>query len=357
MLKNKKILGLTLILLAMSISACGKKNNVDNNTDTTEVTSMEQTNAIDNNSETDDEDETVELAKPEESERINIELALVKDDIYNACLAPTFNRKNKDTNMEKYNIHTFDTKQQAIDALKSKTVNMAIVDTDTAAKLYNEGTDIKIIATNTLNNLYVTSLVESVDEFSEDLSMLNDKTVYVAKDNSSAQTMIEEGLKNTGCKIEYVNSNDELVNMIEQNKGEYFAAPEPYHTMAKLKNSKLNLIADLSLVNEVTYPTSVLVANSDFIKENSSALIYILDDHLKSIKTTVHAPTRTVQWAKENNMLSDSSLYLSSMQNLSFAYYDGETMAKLLDNYYSAIAKLNPQAITAVPNKDIYYIN
>lgn len=360
MLKNKKLFGITLICLAISLSACGKRNNNNENidaTNATEATTLQQQTQATDNSEDELEDETVELEKPEESKRISIDLALVKNDIYDACFAPTFNRKNKDTTMEKYNIHFFDTRQQAIEALKSKTVNMAVIDTDTAAKLYNEGADIKIIATNTLNNLYVTSLVDSVNEFSNDLSMLNEKTVYVAKDNSSAQTMIELGLKNTGCKIEYVNSNDEIVSMIEQGKGEYFAAPEPYHTTARLKNAKLNLVADLSLVTELTYPTSVIVANSDFVEANKDAMLYILDDHLKSIKTTVHAPTRTVQWAKDNDMTTDPTFYLSSMQNLNFAYYDGEAMAGILQQYYTEISKLNSNVISSVPDTDLYYIN
>lgn len=344
MLRNTKALGLALIACTLLFTGCNKT------TDDTQDNTLVQ-----ENTDTYDEADN-ELEKPAEEDRITIELAVVKDNIYNASLAPTLNRASKDTTMEKYNIQQLENEEQVIEALKNKTVNMAVLDVNSAAKLYNETKAIKILATNTLSNLYVTSLVDEADEPSGDLSALNGKTVYMANDNSAAQTIIEYALKDANCQIEYVSSNDEIVAMIEQGQGEYFAAPEPYHTSARLKNSHLSLMVDLGQAINLTYPTSCIVANADFVAENEAAMIYILDDHLKSIKTTVHAPTRTVQWAKNNNMTNNSSYYLSTMQNFHFTYYDGTAMAEILDNYYAEMCDMNKNAVNEVPDTDIYYI-
>lgn len=172
-----------------------------------------------------------------------------------------------------------------------------VLPVNVAAKLYNSGIGIRLLAV--IGDGMVSFL--SADDSVKALADLKGKAINVAGQGATPDYLLRKLLKGAGLdpekdlRLEYALPYPEAAAALAAGKIAYAVLPEPFATMARMQNPKLKAVLDLGALwsaqtGQKSYPMTALVVSSKLASENPAAVQAFLKAASASIAWVVANP-------------------------------------------------------------------
>ena len=235
-------------------------------------------------------------------------------------------------------------------------IDLLCLPTNVAANLYKKSNgQIQVLAINCLGSLYLLTDGNTTVNSIEDL---DGKTVVASVPNSTTVPIIEFILSkyDIDVNIEFVADHDALVAKVVKGEASIVVLPEPKVSAALKQASSYSVDLNLSLewekVSDEPLTMGCIVAKTDFIEKNKSAVNDFLKAYEKSIKYIGDEKNNenAAQMIFDNEIIPALPIAKSALTNLygSIVYIDGDEMKAALEGFYNAIN-------LALPENDFYY--
>lgn len=270
---------------------------------------------------------------------------------------------------ENYEFKKFADTQAAKAELAAGKIDLICLPTNEAAIYFNNGiSDIKVLAINCLNSLY---LLSDSNTDIKSLSDLNGKTIYTCK-NGTPRLILEEVLKTNGitATVSYTYNGKEILTPAEVGSlvvsGDLPIAvmPEPIVTSSLLTinkngNTSISYSVDLNLADGwksggINTPITMgcIVGSADFIKNNETTIDAFLAEYKASIEYISKSENRdtAADYVVETGVMAAKPAALKALTNLddAISYIDGSQMKSALVKFYQVIGISSTKA-------DFYY--
>ena len=265
----------------------------------------------------------------------------------------------------------------AADELTGKIINgeldVALVPANMASILYNK-TDgnVKVIDVNTLGVLYVVEGGETVQSVAD----LAGKTIYLTGKGTTPdyvlQYLLEQnGLTTEDVTLEYKSEATEVVSALATEEGAVGLLPQPFVTVATMKNENLRLALDLADEWAKLQPedgssmvTGVTIARKDFLEgedefgeANEQMVQGFLEDHKESVSYVNANLSEAAEMIAELGIVDSAAVAEAAVPYCNITCITGEEMKTALEGYLQVLEDMDPASIGgSLPGEDFYYI-
>lgn len=235
-----------------------------------------------------------------------------------------------------------------------------------ASILYNKSQGkVQVLAINTLGILYLMENGDSVKSIED----LKGKTVYSSGKGAVPEYAFNYILKanglnpDTDLRIEYKSEHTEALAALLNDKSGLAVLPQPFATVASLKNKDLRTALDLSKEwdkasknAKSTMITGVVVVNKDFAAKYPEKIKKFMADYKASIDYTNTNVDDAAKLIEENNIVP-AAVAKKAIPQCNITYIDGSDMKDKLSGYLQVLFEANPKSIGGkMPADDFYYV-
>ena len=235
-----------------------------------------------------------------------------------------------------------------------------------ASILYNKSQGkVQVLAINTLGILY---LMENGDTVKSVVD-LKGRTIYSSGKGAVPEYAFNYILKanglnpDTDLKIEYKSEHTEALAALLNDKSSLAVLPQPFATVASLKNKGLRPALDLtkewdkaSKNAKSTMITGVVVVNKDFAAKYPEKIKKFMADYKASIDYTNTNVDDAAKLIEENNIVP-AAVAKKAIPQCNITYIDGSDMKDKLSGYLQVLFEANPKSIGGkMPADDFYYV-
>ena len=235
-----------------------------------------------------------------------------------------------------------------------------------ASILYNKSQGkVQVLAINTLGILYLMENGDSVKSIED----LKGKTVYSSGKGAVPEYAFNYILKanglnpDTDLRIEYKSEHTEALAALLNDKSSLAVLPQPFATVASLKNKGLRPALDLtkewdkaSKNAKSTMITGVVVVNKDFAAKYPEKIKKFMADYKASIDYTNTNVDDAAKLIEENNIVP-AAVAKKAIPQCNITYIDGSDMKDKLSGYLQVLFEANPKSIGGkMPADDFYYV-
>ena len=238
-------------------------------------------------------------------------------------------------------------------------VDIICLATNEALKYYNVDKNIRILAVNCLNSLYI---ISDSDHQATNLKDLEGQTVYTCK-NGTPSMILNYIIKslNLNINVSYeidgktMNTPADVRSQVIAGNLPYAVIPEPIVTASILKNSSYSVDVNLadawaSIPGHENTPVTMgcIVTTQKFIDENPELLNNFLDEYKASVSyigNTENAENAS-KYVAECKIMDAAPAAKKALLNLgnAISYMDGNEMRTALENFYKAMGMPLPAA-------------
>lgn len=235
-----------------------------------------------------------------------------------------------------------------------------------ASILYNKSQGkVQVLAINTLGILYLMENGDSVKSIED----LKGKTVYSSGKGAVPEYAFNYILKANGLnpdtdpRVEYKSEHTEALAALLNDKSGLAVLPQPFATVASLKNKDLRTALDLSKEwdkasknAKSTMITGVVVVNKDFAAKYPEKIKKFMADYKASIDYTNTNVDDAAKLIEENNIVP-AAVAKKAIPQCNITYIDGSDMKDKLSGYLQVLFEANPKSIGGkMPADDFYYV-
>ena len=270
---------------------------------------------------------------------------------------------------EKYSFTKYADTTAAKADLAAGKIDVICLPTNEAALYYmSVSKDIRVLAVNCLNSLYLLSDKDnSVTSFKD----LVGKTVYTCK-NGTPRQVLEYIVKanNLDIDVSYTYNGKEILtpaelgSLVVAGSLPFAVVPEPIVTSSLLTitkngNTDIEYSVDINLTNEwnkvsdTPVTMGCIVTTSAFLDANKALVDSFLDEYKASVefigdKTNIDS---AAEYVVKTEVMAAAAAAKKALLNLNgaIAYIDGDNMRSALINFYKAIG------LTVYPDDEFYY--
>ena len=224
---------------------------------------------------------------------------------------------------------------------------------------------VQVLAINTLGILYLMENGDSVKSIED----LKGKTVYSSGKGAVPEYAFNYILKanglnpDTDLRVEYKSEHTEALAALLNDKSGLAVLPQPFATVASLKNKDLRTALDLSKEwdkasknAKSTMITGVVVVNKDFAAKYPEKIKKFMADYKASIDYTNTNVDDAAKLIEENNIVP-AAVAKKAIPQCNITYIDGSDMKEKLSGYLQVIFEANPKSIGGkMTADDIYYV-
>lgn len=248
-------------------------------------------------------------------------------------------------------------------------IDIAAVPANLASVLFhNTEGQVQVLAINTLGVIYIVDTGDTVHSVND----LKGKTIYASGKGATPEYALNYILSANGIDpeqdvtIEWKAEHSECVAALTASEdGSGIALlPQPFVTTAQMKNDKIEIALDLTeewdkLQKDVETPgamlTGVIVARTDFVKENPEAVAAFMDSYKASVEY-VNSNTAEAAALIEKYDIIPAVVAEKALPYCNIVFIEGSEMKDKLSGYLNVLMEQNPKAIGgAVPEDDFYY--
>lgn len=270
---------------------------------------------------------------------------------------------------EKYEFKKYADTGAAKADLAAGKIDVICLPTNEAAVYYNNSiSDIKVLAINCLNSLY---LLSDSSNTVTSLADLNGKTIYTCK-NGTPRVILEQVLSSNGINatVSYTYNGKEILTpadvgtLVVSGDLPLAVMPEPIVTSSLLTINKngdtsISYTIDQSLSDGwtsggINTPIAMgcIVGSSKFISSNKTTIEAFLSEYKSSIEFISNSENRdsAADYVVESGVMAAKPAALKALGNLgnAISYIDGAQMKTTLINFYGVIN-------ISLPSADFYY--
>ena len=235
-----------------------------------------------------------------------------------------------------------------------------------ASILYNKSQGkVQVLAINTLGILYLMENGDSVKSIED----LKGRTVYSSGKGAVPEYAFNYILKanglnpDTDLRVEYKSEHTEALAALLNDKSGLAVLPQPFATVASLKNKDLRTALDLSKEwdkasknAKSTMITGVVVVNKDFAAKYPEKIKKFMADYKASIDYTNTNVDDAAKLIEENNIVP-AAVAKKAIPQCNITYIDGSDMKDKLSGYLQVLFEANPKSIGGkMPADDFYYV-
>lgn len=235
-----------------------------------------------------------------------------------------------------------------------------------ASILYNKSQGkVQVLAINTLGILYLMENGDTVKSVGD----LKGRTIYSSGKGAVPEYAFNYILKanglnpDTDLKIEYKSEHTEVLAALLNDKSSLAVLPQPFATVASLKNKGLRPALDLtkewdkaSKNAKSTMITGVVVVNKDFAAKYPEKIKKFMADYKASIDYTNTNVDDAAKLIEENNIVP-AAVAKKAIPQCNITYIDGSDMKDKLSGYLQVLFEANPKSIGGkMPADDFYYV-
>ena len=235
-----------------------------------------------------------------------------------------------------------------------------------ASILYNKSQGkVQVLAINTLGILYLMENGDTVKSVGD----LKERTIYSSGKGAVPEYAFNYILKanglnpDTDLRIEYKSEHTEALAALFNDKSSLAVLPQPFATVASLKNKGLRPALDLtkewdkaSKNAKSTMITGVVVVNKDFAAKYPEKIKKFMADYKASIDYTNTNVDDAAKLIEENNIVP-AAVAKKAIPQCNITYIDGSDMKDKLSGYLQVLFEANPKSIGGkIPADDFYYV-
>jgi NitT/TauT family transport system substrate-binding protein len=237
-----------------------------------------------------------------------------------------------------------------------------ILPINVAAKLYNSGTGIELCAI--IGEGMVSFL--SADDSVKSLADLKGKSVNVAGQGATPDYLLRSLLKGAGIdpakdiKLEYALAYPEAAVALASGAIAYAVLPEPFATMAKMRNPKLKAVLNLgelwtAQTGQKNYPMTALVVSSPLASEERQAVATILDACSASISWVVAHPAEAGALVEKHELGLKAPIATKAIPNSAYVFTLAPAARKSVEKLLGVFLDLAPASIGGKLPDDGFY--
>ncbi|MGM0409882.1 MAG: ABC transporter substrate-binding protein [Bacillota bacterium] len=266
--------------------------------------------------------------------------------------------ENSDLNLE---VEIHKNRNIVISNLMENEIDMALLATNEAAKLYNKDVDLKIANVHTWGVFYLATTNDKITSLSD----LKGKNIalpdkggpmdivfnYIAKKND---INVEKDLKIRRGKVR------EIAQLMSNDMVETAVLREPLLSQVMIKNEKAKVMLDLQKEwkkeTSMELPQSSLVINGEFINEKNHELIKEFNEEYKKAIAWVNNNPKEAAELAEKHMGTKKKVNELSNPRLNLSFKKANEAKEEITNYFEILSRENPKAIGGeMPDEDFYY--
>lgn len=239
-------------------------------------------------------------------------------------------------------------------------VDIAALPANLAAVIFNSTKGkVQVIAVNTLGVLYICENGNSVNSLED----LKGKTIYSSGKGSTPEYALNFILEQNGLEnlpIEWKSEHTECVAALLKDPNAVALLPQPFATTAMVQNPSIRIALDLNKEWDKVSPesallTGVVVARTDFIKENKKAVDNFLESYKMStefVNTNINEGARLIG---EIGIIPEK-VAQKALPYCNIVCITGSEMEAILPGYLKVLFDANPKSVGGVlPSEEFYY--
>lgn len=243
-------------------------------------------------------------------------------------------------------------------------VDIALIPANAAAVLYNktEG-GISVIDVNTLGVLNVVTGDESVASFAD----LAGKTVYLTGKGATPEYAMNFLLGKAGITdqvtLEFKSEAAEVVAVLSEDPTAVGVLPQPFATVACIKNEALKAVVDLtdvwasSVEDGSQFLTGVTVVRNEFLAEHPEAVAEFVAAQAASVEAANADPATAAAHVVSVGIVDAEPVATKAIPNCHLVCIQGDEMKAALSGYLQTLFDSDPSSVGgALPADDFYYL-
>lgn len=261
-----------------------------------------------------------------------------------------------------YTIESNDKK--LIESLNKKEVDIALVPTDMAAKVYNKNSSYQICASIGQGSYYLVTSDPEVIGFN---STLINKEIAIAGENSMTDNIVKAILKKnnideTLVKFKYTNTVPELVKTLTLGEIYTGIVPETSLTSLLYKHSGLKILASTNDAYENTfdisegYPQFSVIVRKDFAKNNKEYVNKFLSKLKESIEFVNNNPLQAGAYGEELKIPIKPQILSKAIKRCNLKFIEIDKFKQNYEYFFDILYNYNNEAVGGtVPDESIYH--
>ena len=261
-----------------------------------------------------------------------------------------------------YTIESNDKK--LVESLNKKEVDIALVPTDMAAKVYNKNSSYQICASIGQGSYYLVTSDPEVIGFN---STLINKEIAIAGENSMTDNIVKAILKKnnideTLVKFKYTNTVPELVKTLTLGEIYTGIVPETSLTSLLYKHSGLKILASTNDAYENTfdisegYPQFSVIVRKDFAKNNKEYVNKFLSKVKESIEFVNNNPLQAGAYGEELKIPIKPQILSKAIKRCNLKFIEIDKFKQNYEYFFDILYNYNNEAVGGtVPDESIYH--
>ena len=345
----KKLFSLALALaLALGLTACGPKENVEESAPPAETTPVAESQAP--------ETETPAL----EGAEINLGLLNGPTGMGAAKLLAD-NDAGETVNHYTVTMGS-DPANDILPKLNNGELDIAALPTNVAANLYNKTGKVQLLALNTLGVLHILENGDTVNSMAD----LAGKTLYAINQGTNTEYVLDYLLTQNGLDpdadvdIQWKTS-EEVTSLMASGEIDLCMLPVPAATTVLMQNSDVRDAIDL---NDAwtqagatgTFTMGCVVVRTEFAQENPGAVQAFLQEYEASINYIKDNPEEGAALIEQYGIVPKAAIAQAAIPQANMIFAAGQDM-KSISSYYEVLFAADPASIGgSIPDDAFYYI-
>ena len=261
-----------------------------------------------------------------------------------------------------YTIESNDKK--LVESLNKKQVDIALVPTDMAAKVYNKNSSYQIYASIGQGSYYLVTSDPEVTGFN---STLINKEIAIAGESSMTDNIVKAILKKnnideTLVKFKYTNTVPELVKTLTLGEIYIGIVPETSLTSLLYKHSGLKILASTNDAYENTfdisegYPQFSVIVRKDFAKNNKEYVNKFLFKLKESIEFVNNNPLQAGAYGEELKIPIKPQILSKAIKRCNLKFIEIDKFKQNYEYFFDILYNYNNEAVGGtVPDESIYH--
>lgn len=251
-----------------------------------------------------------------------------------------------------------------LESLNKKEVDIALVPTDMAAKVYNKNSSYQICASIGQGSYYLVTSDPEVRGFN---STLINKEIAIAGENSMTDNIVKAILKKnnideTLVKFKYTNTVPELVKTLTLGEIYTGIVPETSLTSLLYKHSGLKILASTNDAYENTfdisegYPQFSVIVRKDFAKNNKEYVNKFLSKLKESIEFVNNNPLQAGAYGEELKIPIKPQILSKAIKRCNLKFIEIDKFKQNYEYFFDILYNYNNEAVGGtVPDESIYH--
>ena len=245
--------------------------------------------------------------------------------------------------------------------LAKGTFDIACLPLNTAATLFNKGTDYRLAGICAWGNMYIISTDDSI----KSLSDLSGKTVAVSQQGATPDVIMRYALKEAGLSkkvtLDYtLTAHADLAASVISGQTTTALMPEPFISNIMAKNSAVKIVVDMQQVwaettgGEAYLPQSAIVVKGSFAGQNPEVIADFIAAQRTSAQYTANV-NELAELAEKHGVTLPAAAIISGTPRCNIFFKTTAEARTEIDNYFNIILGFSPDDIGGVMPPEAFF--